>query len=194
MHNKYFETFLTVADCRSLTKASKLLYLSPTATMKQINQFEGHMGVQLFVRTNHGLFLTEAGRSVYSDGQFLPHYSKEASNRARRVMGAGLHPIRVGTSPMNPAQHIGRLLQRIAMDDRAFQFTIVPFSDLREDYAQIVSHLGEEMDVIAGVYGFSDWTNHLHSTLKLSDEPVCLAGSAGHRLAEQETVRVKDLH
>lgn len=194
MHNKHLETFLTVADCRSLTKASKLLYLSPTAIMKQINQFEEHMGVKLFTRTNRGLTLTEAGRSVYSDGQFLVHYSKEAANRARQVMGAGLHPIRVGTSPMNPARHISGLLQSIVREDPAFQFSIVPFSDLREDYAQIVSHLGEEMDVIAGVYGFSDWTSHLHNTLKLSDEPICLAVSAGHRLAGRESVQPGDLH
>lgn len=65
---------------------------------------------------------------------------------------------------------------------------------MREDYAQIVSHLGDEMDVIAGVYGFSDWTSHLHNTLKLSGEPICLAVSAGHRLADRESVSVNDLH
>lgn len=162
--------------------------------MKQINQFEEHIGIKLFTRTNRGLALTEAGRSVYSDGQFLLHYSKESADRARRVMGADLHPIRVGTSPMNPARKISGLLQNIAKEDPAFQFSIVPFSDLREGYAQIVSHLGDEMDVIAGVYGFSDWTSRLHNTLKPSDEPICLAVSAGHRLAGHESVCMNDLH
>lgn len=71
--------------------------------------------MKLFTRTNRGLALTEVGRSVYSDGQFLLHYSKEATGRARQIMGADLHPIRVGTSPMNPADtsaNCSRLLQR----------------------------------------------------------------------------------
>lgn len=35
MYNQLLDTFITVADCGSFTKAAEQLYISPTAVMKQ---------------------------------------------------------------------------------------------------------------------------------------------------------------
>ena len=44
--------------------------------MKQINQFENHLDLKLFVRTNHGLKLTEEGEMLYQKAQYLLAYSE----------------------------------------------------------------------------------------------------------------------
>ena len=40
MFNDYTETFIRVAESGSFTKAAELLYITPTAVMKQINGLE----------------------------------------------------------------------------------------------------------------------------------------------------------
>lgn len=37
MYNSLLTAFVTVADCGSFTKAAEILYISPTAVMKQID-------------------------------------------------------------------------------------------------------------------------------------------------------------
>lgn len=194
MYNKILDTFITVADCGSITKASEALYLSPTAIMKQINQLEKHLELKLFIRSNKGLRLTEAGKSIYNDGLYMMRYSQEAKDRAFKATANHAYHIRVGTSLMNPAQKIEKLLQNTISQNPIFQFQIVPFNDFRETYTQVVSHLGDEIDVIAGVYGFSDWTNRFHEILTLSEEPICIAVSRNHRLALKDQVDIRDLY
>lgn len=63
MINPQLETFITVASLGSFSKAADELFVSPTAIMKQINMLENRLKVKLFIRTNHGLELTEAGNS-----------------------------------------------------------------------------------------------------------------------------------
>ena len=65
MYSHYLDTFICVADCGSFSKAGEAMFISATAVMKQINQLESALECPLFVRTSHGLILTEAGKSYY---------------------------------------------------------------------------------------------------------------------------------
>lgn len=56
MYNKQLDTFIQVADQGSFSKAAEVLYISPTAVLKQINLLENDLGFPLFVRTNRGAF------------------------------------------------------------------------------------------------------------------------------------------
>ena len=47
MYNSLLTAFVTVADCGSFTKAAEILYISPTAVMKQINSLENHLDLKL---------------------------------------------------------------------------------------------------------------------------------------------------
>ena len=71
MYNAQLETFIVVAESGSFLKAAEKLYITPTAVMKQINALEKRIGVKLLERSNHGLFLTEAGRSFLRDARYL---------------------------------------------------------------------------------------------------------------------------
>lgn len=51
MINPLLQTFLTVADCGSFTKASEKLFISATAIMKQMNTLEAHLQLQLIQRS-----------------------------------------------------------------------------------------------------------------------------------------------
>ena len=55
MYNRMLDTFIAVADCGSFTKAADLLYVSPTAVMKQMNALEKELDLLLLERTSSGV-------------------------------------------------------------------------------------------------------------------------------------------
>ena len=59
--------FHSVADAKSLTKASELLNLSQSALSRQVTSLEQQLGVSLFHRHARGLILTEQGDILYNN-------------------------------------------------------------------------------------------------------------------------------
>ena len=104
MYNPQLETFLAVVESGSFNKAAERLYISPPAVIKQINLLEKSLDLQLFVRTHRGLRLTKAGHSLYQDAKYIIQYCKDSVTRARNAMQESESVIRIGTSPMTPAQ------------------------------------------------------------------------------------------
>lgn len=194
MYNKQLEAFIQAADFGSFSKAAEIMFISPTAVMQQVNQLENHLDLQLFVRSNRGLELSEAGKSVYADAKYIIQYSKESLSRARHTANKDEYLIRIGVSLMNAAHHIHCLLDQITAADSRFQFHIVSFDDYRESYQEALSGLGKKFDIIAGIYGFSSWTEGLCSALELTCAPIVCAVSRKHRLAAKIQLQIEDLY
>ncbi|PJR87320.1 hypothetical protein CN878_22665 [Ochrobactrum sp. 695/2009] len=57
-------TFLAVARCQHLTRASEQLHISQPAVSKHIKALEEELGLKLFERTASGVFLTRSGRDI----------------------------------------------------------------------------------------------------------------------------------
>ena len=71
MHLKQVETFLTVAECGSFSRAGEKLFISSSAVAQQIGSLEEDIGASLFHRTTHGVRLTEIGRYLAAEGREL---------------------------------------------------------------------------------------------------------------------------
>lgn len=65
MNVKDFNVFITVAETKHLTKASKLLYMTPQGISKVIKNLENECDCELFLRTGNGMELSEAGRRIF---------------------------------------------------------------------------------------------------------------------------------
>ena len=98
MYNHQLDTFLKTADLGSFGKAAEALYISSTAVIQQINLLEGTCGFRLFVRTNHGVKLTPAGKSLYEDARTLIRFSEDALQKARLLAESSESTLRIGTS------------------------------------------------------------------------------------------------
>ena len=109
MYNPQLETFLRVADAGSFNKAAEELYITPSAVIKQINLLEAGLDIQLFERTHRGLILTKAGKSLYQDAKYIIQYCRDSVTRAKNAMQEDINIIRIGTSPMTPAQLLMQL-------------------------------------------------------------------------------------
>lgn len=76
MTPRQLKYFLRIAEFGSFTKAAAVLYIAQPALSRQIQQLETDLGVQLFVRSDLGVKLTDAGEAlVQRAGQLLEHFA-----------------------------------------------------------------------------------------------------------------------
>ena len=194
MYNPQLETFLCVAEAGSFNRAAERLYISPPAVIKQINLLEESLDLQLFVRTHRGLILTEAGKSLYQDTKYIIQYCKDSVTRAKNAMQKSENVIRIGTSPMTPAQVLVDLWPKLQDYCPDTKFRLVPFDNTPENAREILANLGQNIDVVAGIFDETMLELRQCAGLELSKEPICCAVSVHHRLAQKESLTISDLY
>lgn len=194
MYNPQLETFLRVADAGSFNKAAEEMYITPTAVIKQINLLEGTLDVKLFERTHRGLTLTKAGKSLYQDAKYIIKYCEESVIRAKNAMQSDSNVIRIGTSPMTPAQLLVQLWSKIQVYCPDLKFELIPFENTPENAREILGNLGKNIDVVGGIFDETMLDLRKCAGLELSREPFCCAVSIHHRLAAKDKLAIEDLY
>lgn len=156
MYNPQIETFIKVAESGSFSKAAELLFISPPAVMKQINTLESRLGLSLFERTNHGLALTNAGKSFLQDAKYIMDYSSRAIEKAKEIDAKeNQQSIRIGTSVMTPAKFVMDIWTEIQSIAPNLKIELIPFENTPENAREILKNLGQHIDIVAGIY--DDW-------------------------------------
>lgn len=193
LYNPQLETFICVVNAGSFSKAAEQLYISAPAVIKQINSLENSLNLQLFERTHIGLIVTEAGKSLYQDAKYLIQYSKESLERAKNAMDQDDEIIRVGISPMTPPEVFVKLWPKIreVYPDMKFQF--ITFENTPENAREILANMGQNIDVIAGIFDKTMLKLRGCDGTEISREPFCVAVSMNHKLARKERIMLDDL-
>lgn len=194
VYNLQLDTFIRVADAGSFNKAAGELYITPTAVIKQINLLEDSLDLKLFERTHRGLSLTKAGRSLYQDAKYIIQYCKDSVTRAKNAMQEDTDVIRIGSSPMTPAQLLMQLWPKIQERCPELKFQIIPFENTPENAREILANLGKNIDVVGGIFDETMLGLRQCAGLPLSREPFCCAVSIHHRLAAKDKLTVQDLY
>lgn len=193
MGNDLLNSFIEVIDAGSFSKAAERLYLSPTALMKQMNVLEAQIGVQLLIRTNHGIRATDAGISFYHDAKFLMQYSEKAIIRARQVANKNPSMIRIGTSLLNPCNVLLDVWNTMNTTYPQLKMQIVPFDDDAAPWPTVYRTLGKDFDVMVGAYECASGSSTFQA-LKLGEYRFCIAVSREHPLASKEMLAIPDLY
>jgi DNA-binding transcriptional LysR family regulator len=194
MYNQQLETFIAVADAGSFSKAGERLYITSTAVIKQINILEERMQVRLFSRSNKGVTLTKAGESFYRDAKYILQYLDDSVLRARRAMNSDEDVIRIGTSPMTPAQFLVDLWPSLHNECPRLRFQLVPFANTPENAKEILEHLGDRIDMVAGIFDEDLLNQRNCQGLVLRREPICMAVSLNHPLSAKKRLSMQDLY
>ena len=151
MYNTQLDTFLKVAELGSFNKAADALYITPPAVTKQINLLEEDLGVTLFVRSHRGLKLTPAGQSFCKDAKYIIDYCEASLERAKCAMIADSKVVRIGISPMTP-QPLVNVWPKIQQECADIKFQLVPFFNTPENAREILKNLGQNIDVVGGIF------------------------------------------
>lgn len=194
MYNPQLETFLRVADAGSFNRAAEESFITPTAVIKQINLLEENLGVKLFDRSYRGLTLTKAGRSMYQDAKYIIQYCRDSVTRAKNAMQEDADVIRIGSSPMTPAQVLMPLWSKITTRCPDMKFQIIPFENTPENAREILGNLGKNIDVVGGIFDETMLDLRSCAGLELSRVPFCCAVSIHHRLAGKDRLLLSDLY
>ena len=194
MYNLQLETFIIVADMGSFNKAAEALYITPPAVTKQINLLEKDLDLKLFVRTHRGLALTEAGKSLYRDAKYIIQYCKESVGRAKKAMQEKDNIIRIGTSPMTPAAPLVQEWAKVQKEHPDIKLQIVPFMNSLENAREILKNLGQNIDVVGGIFDETMLKLRGCSGMETSRQQLCCAMSVNHRLADRELLTFQDLY
>ncbi len=194
MYNLQLETFIKVAECGSFNKASEELYISPPAVIKQINLLESSLNLQLFVRTHRGLVMTDAGKSLYHDAKYIIGYFHESVNRARKAMLKDEAVIRIGTSSLTSGKFLMDMWSDIHEICPDLKFRLVPFENTRNSSVEILKNLGQNIDIVAGIFDDNFLKVRKCNALLLSHEPVRCAVSVYNELARKPELNISDLY
>lgn len=194
MYNPQLETFLRVADAGSFNKAAQKSYITPTAVIKQINSLEETLGVKLFDRSRRGLILTKAGCSMYQDAKYIIQYCRDSVTRAKNAMQEDSNIIRIGSSPMTPAQLLMGLWSKIQTLYPDIKFQIIPFENTPENAREILGNLGKNIDVVGGIFDETMLDLRGCAGLELTRGVFHCAVSIHHCLAVKDKLQVSDLY
>lgn len=193
MYNPVLDTFITVAECGSFTKASELLYISPTAVMKQMNTLESHLDLKLTERTPTGVKLTAAGEIIYRDAKFMIDYSKKSLAEAKAAEHSYDTTFCVGTSLLNPAKPFMDIWYRVNKKFPDYKLHLVPFEDDHDGILSEIKKLGEKFDFLIGVCDSKAWLS-LCNFMPLGRYKKMIAVSREHRLAQKSSIGLEDLY
>lgn len=190
---KYLESFIFTAECGSFHKAADAMYITPSALIKQINMLEDEVAAALFERTPRGLRLTPAGMSLYQDGTVLLADAQKALERARRTTEDTSQIIRVGTSPVSPADTIASLWDRVYEKWPELKIQIVPFANNEKAVERVFRNFGDEIDIICGVVDPVHLRNRRCGGTVVAHYPLNAAVSFHHPLAAKKKITPDDL-
>ena len=192
MYNKYLEIFIQVADTGSFSKAAEKLYISSTAVMKQMNLMEQELGLDLLIRTNHGIKLTEVGKQIYKDCKFIIDYSNQAIKNAKKIQNQNTHFVTIGTSLICPCKPLLDLWYKINDQYPEFKIKIVPFEENHTIILNTLNSNGVNLDFIVSPCDSKQWLENFNF-LKLGDYRFCVAVPVSHPLAKKEEISYEDL-
>ena len=169
-------------------------FITPTAVIKQINLLEDSLGVKLFDRTHRGLHLTKAGHSPYQDSKYIIQYCRDSITRAKNAMQEDSNIIRIGSSPITPAQLLMELWSRVQALHPNIKFQIVPFENTPENAREILANLGKNIDIVGGIFDDTMLNVRACAGLELIRGPFHCAVSIHHRLATKDKLQLSDLY
>lgn len=138
--------------------------------------------------------MTNAGKSLYQDTKYVIQYCQESVIRAKNAMQEEGNIIRIGSSPMTPAQLLMQMWPKIQTYCPDLKFKIVPFENTPENAREILANLGKNIDVIGGIFDETMLDLRRCAGLALSREPFCCAVSIHHPLASKNCLTVQDLY
>ena len=192
MYNPQLDAFIKASDLGSFSKAAEAMYISTPAIIQQINLLEASCGFKLFTRSNHGVKLTPAGRSLYEDARTIIRLSQNALNKARILAKSSETTVRIGTSLLYKCRVLPDFWARISENHPELKIEILPMAEY-QNRGEVFSALGIQYDLFEGIYGSAGW-NSLCQFLELKRTPICCAVAKNHRLACKEKLTMQDLN
>ncbi len=186
---KDLENFRTVCEERSITKAARLLYITPQGLSKSIKNLESEWHTQLLNRTTQGITLTETGEYLYQHlPEFLDSYYDIYTN-VQKIQQTQNREI-----DLLSAYGILRLVSPECITDFRTRHPEITLRYREYPDKQVERLFREKEGNVAFTIGPSepDNFNEFHA-IKLESFPIKLLVNRSHPLSKKQYVEITDL-
>lgn len=186
---KDLENFRTVCEERSITKAARLLYITPQGLSKSIKNLESEWHTQLLNRTTQGITLTETGEYLY---QHLPEFLDSYYNIYTNVQK--IQQTQNREIDLLSAYGILRLVSPECITDFRTKHPEITLRYREYPDKQVERLFHEKEGNVAFTIGPSepDDFTEFHA-IKLESFPIKLLVNRSHPLSQKQYVEITDL-
>ncbi len=109
----HLQTFVAVAEERSISRAARRLFTTPSAVSMQVKALETELSVQLFVRSSRGVELTEIGRQLKAKAQQTLQSAKELADYASETQQSVTGRVTLGLNATPGFLRIAELISAV---------------------------------------------------------------------------------
>lgn len=185
MELRHLKYFVAVVEEQSFTKAAEKLFIAQPPLSRQIQNLESELGVQLFERGSRPLTMTEAGGFFYNHALQLLSQAEELKSMTQKI-GVIDRTITLSFVGSLLFGYLSKIIFLFKQRNAHLKIELIELSSIQ----QIEALKAKRIDIGFGRVDISD--PEVKRT-KLRDERLMLAVHAGHRLAQQEGVFLKEL-
>ena len=151
MELNHLQTFIVVAEEKSITGAAQRLFTTPSSISVHIKHLEEELGVQLFVRSPRGMQITEKGQVLLDKAHDTLQSVRDLVNQATEMQAHIMGHISIGINATLSRLRIPQLLQKLSQDCPG----ITP--QLKHlDTGQILEQIQQEKLALGFIYGDVD--------------------------------------
>jgi LysR family nitrogen assimilation transcriptional regulator len=172
MTPRQLKYFLRISELKSFTKAAAVLHVAQPALSRQIQQLEADLGVQLFIRSDSGVTLTDAGKALSSRAvKLLDHLASvrdEISSYSDEIQGQ----LKFGIPPSFFDLLTSPLIQQYRAQFPAVELTII--EDISSTIHELILNGRLDIGIVLSIESMNG-LSHRH----LFDEQLFIAGSKG---------------
>ncbi len=129
------EVFLSVAECKSITTASRKLFISQSSASRLMQKLEECVNAPLFQRDNRGVELTESGEQLYRQLKQLHSRLNAAFYNVRQTRADSGNPVRLACLDATETfEEVSPLIKQFnnTYPDIPVDVKVCRFHDLRE--------------------------------------------------------------
>jgi DNA-binding transcriptional LysR family regulator len=186
METRHLRFFCVLAAELHFTRAAFLLNISQSALSHQIKQLEDELGTQLMERTNRRVRLTPAGEMFLLRATRLLEQMDQAIHEATRIGQGDLGSLGIGVVSTAVCSYLPGILRAFRKESPNLSIDVHEM----EPGEQVDALHKESIDI--GLLFLSIQDPAFESVL-ISRERLIVAIPAGHPLASDEKIRLRDL-
>lgn len=183
--------FVSVADTRNFTAASRRLFISQPSLSRHINELEYELGVRLFIRSKHSVDLTPEGASLLPLAKEIIEKKEKFLEVARSLATSGSGYFSIGYSGYWEFQYLSEAISRFST-----QFPFVNFSFVREHHGRLNHKLfAGDCDIILTLKE-SEYQSYERQQIGwklIASAPFVVVMSSRHPLAGRQSISIAEI-
>lgn len=185
------KTFLVIAKNGSFKAAAELLFLSPRAVSKQMDQLENELGVKLFIRRHNNTDLTPTGTKFVIAAEDIVNTYNDELIRIQSEQQTKEKRLKIGFSSSNQEIATQKMLIPLLKSDPTIKLEFRQESGQR---LQQLVHTGI-LDLAVSPYYYmqNDMTDPSLSRIELAKGDLVVGISSLNKLAKADSVALGDL-